>query len=127
MDIACYHPGYTFVEKLQTVATKFRLEQETREERQNLMRQYYDIFSLLGNDEVKSFIGTKEYFEHKTERFPKVDFDIPIAENDAFLLRDQNLRNRFILRYRTTAALYYNGQPNFEEMLTEINKWVTKL
>ena len=24
VDIACYHPGYTFVEKLQTIATKFR-------------------------------------------------------------------------------------------------------
>lgn len=38
VDIACYHPGYTFVEKLQTVATKFRQEQEAKEERQNLMR-----------------------------------------------------------------------------------------
>jgi hypothetical protein len=27
IDIACYHPGYTFVEKLQTIATKFRQEQ----------------------------------------------------------------------------------------------------
>ena len=127
LEIACYHPGYTFVEKLQTVATKFRQEQETKEERQNLMRQYYDIFSLLGNDEVKNFIGTEEYFEHKTERFPKVDFDIPIAENEAFLLNNEELRNRFIKRYKATATLYYNGQPNFEEMLIEISKWVEKL
>ncbi|MFV8339353.1 nucleotidyl transferase AbiEii/AbiGii toxin family protein [Flavobacterium sp. LB3P21] len=127
LDIACYHPGYTFVEKLQTVATKFRQEQETNEERQNLMRQYYDIYSLLGNDEVKNFIGTEEYFEHKTERFPKVDFDIPIAENEAFLLNNKELRDRFIQRYKATATLYYNGQPDFEEMLTEISKWVEKL
>lgn len=127
LDIACYHPGYTFVEKLQTVATKFRQEQEAKEERQNLMRQYYDIFSLLGNDEVKNFIGTEEYFEHKTERFPKVDLDIPIAENEAFLLNNEELRNRFIQRYKATATLYYNGQPNFEEMLTEISKWIEKL
>lgn len=127
LDIACYHPGYTFVEKLQTVATKFRQEQETKEERQNLMRQYYDIFSLLGNDEVKNFIGTEEYFEHKTERFPKVDLDIPIAENEAFLLNNEELRNRFIQRYKSTATLYYNGQPDFEEMLTEISKWIDKL
>lgn len=127
LDIACYHPGYTFVEKLQTVATKFRQEQETKEERQNLMRQYYDIFSLLGNDEVKNFIGTEEYFEHKTERFPKVDLDIPIAENEAFLLNNKELRYRFIQRYKATATLYYNGQPDFEEMLTEISKWVEKL
>lgn len=127
LDIACYHLGYTFVEKLQTVATKFRQEQETQEERQNLMRQYYDIFSLLGNDEVINFIGTKEYFEHKTERFPKIDFDIPIAENEAFLLNNKELRSRFIQRYKATATLYYNGQPNFEEMLMEISKWVEKL
>jgi hypothetical protein len=38
--ISCYHIGYTFVEKLQTIATKFRLEQEDKIERQNLMRQY---------------------------------------------------------------------------------------
>ena len=127
LDIACYHPGYTFVEKLQTVATKFRQEQETKQERQNLMRQYYDIYSLLGNDEVRKFIGTEEYFEHKEERFPKVDLHIPIAENEAFLLSNQELKDRFVQRYQATATLYYNGQPDFEEMLAEIGRWVEKL
>jgi len=47
IDIACYNIGYTFVEKLQTIATKFRQEQEDKEERQNLMRQYYDVYSLI--------------------------------------------------------------------------------
>lgn len=127
IDIACYHPGYTFVEKLQTIATKFRQEQETKEERQNLMRQYYDVFCLLGNDDVKNFIGTKEYSEHKKARFPKIDFDIPIVENEAFLLNNEEFRTRFIERYKATAALYYNGQPDFEEMLKEISKWLEKL
>jgi len=127
IDIACYHPGYTFVEKLQTVATKFRQEQETGEERQNLMRQYYDIYSLLGDMQVQEFIGTEEYLEHKMARFPKPDFDILIAENEAFLLTDKELRNRFRERYEKTAALYYNGQPDFEEMLAVIGKWVEKL
>jgi hypothetical protein len=27
VDIPCYHPGYTFVEKLQTIATKYGQEQ----------------------------------------------------------------------------------------------------
>jgi len=126
IDIACYHPGYTFVEKLQTVATKFRQEQETGEERQNLMRQYYDIYSLLGDMQVQEFIGTEEYLEHKMARFPKPDFDILIAENEAFLLTDKELRNRFRERYEKTAALYYNGQPDFEEMLAVIGKLVEK-
>lgn len=127
IDIACYHPGYTFVEKLQTIATKFRQEQDTKVERENLMRQYYDLFSLLQSHEVKNFIGTNEYFEHKADRFPQVDYDIPIAVNEAFLLNKKELRNRFIHRYKTTATLYYNGQPDFEEMLVEIGNWVEKL
>lgn len=127
IDIACYHPGYTFVEKLQTVATKFRQEQETGEERQNLMRQYYDIFSLLNHPLVQEFIGTEEYLEHKKARFPKQDFDIPIGENEAFLLTDTELRKRFKERYKKTAGLYYNGQPDFKEMIAVIGKWVGKL
>lgn len=126
-EIACYHPGYTFVEKLQTIATKFRQEQETREERQNLMRQYYDVYSLLSNKQVQAFIGTEEYQLHKMARFPKTDYNIPIPENEAFLLTDKELRNRFRLRYEKTAALYYNGQPDFDKMLAEIGKWVKKL
>lgn len=127
VDIACYHIGYTFVEKLQTIATKFRQEQEDKEERQNLMRQYYDVYSLLKNDTVKAFIGTEEYQKHKETRFPPIDYEIPIANNDAFLLNNPELRERFIERYKKTAKLYYKGQPHFNELLAEIGKWVEKL
>ena len=127
LDIACYHIGYTFVEKLQTIATKFRQEQEDKEERQNLMRQYYDVYSLLQDDTVKAFIGTEEYQKHKEDRFPSKDYKIPIAENEAFLLRNPELRERFIKRYEKTAKLYYKGQPDFNELIAEIGKWVEKL
>lgn len=127
IGIACYHPGYTFVEKLQTIATKYRQEQETGKERQNLMRQYYDVYSLLGNKQVQDFVGTEEYQTHKAARFPKVDYNIPLAENEAFLLTDNTLRNRFIERYQLTAKLYYKGQPDFEEMLVVIHQWLEKL
>lgn len=127
VDIACYHIGYTFVEKLQTIATKFRQEQEDKVERQNLMRQYYDVYSLLKDDTVKAFIGTEEYQKHKEARFPPKDYEIPIADNEAFLLKNKELRERFIERYKKTAKLYYKGQPDFNELLAEINKWVEKL
>ncbi|RTZ02347.1 nucleotidyl transferase AbiEii/AbiGii toxin family protein [Flavobacterium sp. GSP6] len=127
VDIACYHIGYTFVEKLQTIATKFRQEQEDKIERQNLMRQYYDVYSLLQDNTVKSFIGTKEYQKHKEARFPPKDYEILIADNEAFLLKNLELRERFIKRYKKTAKLYYKGQPNFDELLVEIGKWVDKL
>lgn len=127
VDIACYHIGYTFVEKLQTIATKFRQEQDDHEERQNLMRQYYDVYSLLGDPQVREFIGTNEYQEHKTARFPEKDYNIAVAENEAFLLNTPLLRERFKERYKKTSALYYKGQPDFDQMLAEISNWLQKL
>ncbi len=127
VNIPCYHPGYTFVEKLQTIATKFRQEQETGEEKQNLMRQYYDVYSLLSHPMVQQFIGTHEYEAHKAARFPPKDYAIPITENQAFLLDDPKLRARFEARYKMTAALYFNGQMPFEVLLASIKEWLPKL
>jgi Nucleotidyl transferase AbiEii toxin, Type IV TA system len=125
--ITCYHPGYTFVEKLQTIATKFRQEQADGAERPNYMRQYYDVACLLGNDEVQRFIGSKEYLMHKKARFPKKDFEISIATNEAFLLSDTALRESFKRRYEKTNKLYYKGQPPFEEILKTIHKNIDRL
>lgn len=120
VDVACYHPGYTFVEKLQTVATKYRQEQETGEKKANLMRQYYDLYCLLEVPEVLEFIGTEAYFDHKKARFPKKDFEIPIAENEAFLLSNPGQRAEFEARYKATAALYYKGQVEFNSLIERI-------
>lgn len=125
--VACYHPGYTFVEKLQTIATKFRQEQTDGTARPNLMRQYYDIYSLLGSKDVQEFIGTDAYFAHKAARFPPADFAIPIVENEAFLLSDPDLRKQFRQRYEATVALYYKGQPDFDELLSRLKEFVGEL
>jgi hypothetical protein len=127
VDIICYHPGFTFVEKLQTIATKFRQEQADGVPRANLMRQYYDVYCLLENEIVKNFIGTAEYEAHKKERFPSVDFETPIAQNMAFLLSDANLRFEFKKRYELTKALYYKGQPDFDNILERISTNLHKL
>jgi hypothetical protein len=127
IEISCYHPGYTFVEKLQTIATKFRQEQTDGIDRPNYMRQYYDVYCLLGNVEVQKFIGTNEYEEHKKARFPKQDLVIPIAQNEAFLLNTPQLREAFRKRYLNTESLYYNGQPDLDELLNRIKKHIDKL
>ncbi|WP_017259805.1 nucleotidyl transferase AbiEii/AbiGii toxin family protein [Pedobacter arcticus] len=127
IDITCYHPGYTFVEKLQTIATKFRQEQSGEKNRPNFMRQYYDVYCLLGNQKVLNFIGTGEYHAHKTERFPKIDLEIPISENEAFLLHSEVLTNDFKKRYQETSGLYYKGQPNFEDLLARIREHINML
>jgi hypothetical protein len=126
-DIACYHPGYTFVEKLQTIATKFRQEQKDGVARPNVLRQYYDVRCLLNNKGIQQFVGTLEYKAHKEKRFPPADFEIPIAENQAFLLDDKALRAEYKKRYSATSKLYYKGQPDFEELLDTIKKFVDKL
>jgi hypothetical protein len=127
IEIACYHPGFTFVEKLQTVATKYRQEQASGEMKPNLMRQYYDLYCLLETPELLSFIGSQDYFAHKKARFPKQDFEIPIAKNEAFLLNDAEQRLVFEKRYKTTAALYYRGQPEFEALLERLSKFLNQL
>lgn len=127
IEVRCYHLGYTFVEKLQTISTKFRKEAETKIEKPNLMRQYYDVYCLLGSDEVRNFIGTQDYFDHKNARFPNADLAIPITENEAYLLSDPDLRARFAKRYQETASLYYSGQPKFETLLIRIHEFLDRL
>ena len=127
LDIICYHPGYTLVEKLQTIATKFRNEQTSGNKGVNFMRQYYDVYCLLGSQEVLKFIGTPEYLKHKEKRFPTVDYEIPIHKNEAFLLSSKEIRADFTARYKTTAALYYQGQPTFDDLMERIAKHINKL
>lgn len=127
LDVLCYDYRYTFVEKLQTIATKFRKEMETGAVATNYMRQYYDVYYLLGDKAVQEFIGTKEYLEHKEERFPNDDFAIPVNKNEAFLLSNPTVREKMKKRYEATKALYYNGQPKFEYILKRIQEYIDKL
>jgi hypothetical protein len=127
IDIACYDPGYTFVEKLQTIATKFRKYKESGLLQPNLMRQYYDIYCLLDNAQVQQFIGTPAYEEHKRARFPKLDLAIPTSENEAFLLGNSELRSTFQKSYVETRALYYSGQPAFDQLLSRIKENIARL
>jgi predicted nucleotidyltransferase component of viral defense system len=125
--IACYDPGYTFVEKLQTIVRKFWQEQNDQIQRPNLLRQYYDVYCLLGQESVQQFIGTPEYMAHKKLRFSNKDSEIPIAQNDAFLIESPTLRKSFSDRYKKTANLYYKGQPDFDEVLNTIKVNIDKL
>jgi hypothetical protein len=124
--VACYHPGHTLVEKLQAISTKFRQQQETGVFPPNFMRHYYDVYSLLRAKAVQDFIGTPAYLAHKAKRFPKADNPV-IAQNEAFVLGDQDTRAKLQKAYIASNALYYRGQPTFEDILIEIAKWAPKL
>tara|TARA_R110002050_G_scaffold212961_7_gene349177 strand:- start:806 stop:1054 length:249 start_codon:yes stop_codon:yes gene_type:complete len=82
---------------------------------------------LLDNESLLDFIGTNEYLKHKQIRFSKADFEIPIAENDAFLLKNLKLRGAYKKRYKSTGSLYYKGLPGFEVVLARIAKFLDKL
>ncbi len=125
-DIKCYHPGYTFVEKLQTVSTKFRQQQATNTTPTNFLRHYYDLSQLLDHLLVKEFIGTKEYHARKKIRFRTGD-NLNISENEAFLLSDPKVRKQFSETFLSTTSLYYAGQPTFEEILGRIQSTIENL
>ncbi|MDP3635891.1 MAG: nucleotidyl transferase AbiEii/AbiGii toxin family protein, partial [Azonexus sp.] len=126
VDVLCYLPTYTFVEKLQTVSTKYRLQKMGEAFPANFMRHYYDIYCLLSLPEVQEFIGTPAYEERKLQRFRRGD-ELVAAKNPAFLLQDAEERTRFASEYRKTSALYHNGQPDLDEILARIRQHIEKM
>lgn len=124
--VLCYDPGYTFVEKLQTVSTKFRRRQETGESPVAFMRHYYDVYSLLQRQEVQDLIGTEAYRLHKTKRFRTGD-NPDIAHNEAFILSDPETRTLYEKAYADSSALYYGDKPTFDQILQTIAAWAARL
>ncbi|MCI3130948.1 nucleotidyl transferase AbiEii/AbiGii toxin family protein [Phenylobacterium aquaticum] len=126
LAVACYHPGHTLVEKLQAISTKFRQQQETGVFPPNFMRHYYDVYCLLQDPAAQAFAGTPAYLDHKAKRFPKADNPI-IAKNEAFVLSDPEVRQKLQSAYAASSALYFRGQPAFDDILAEIASWAPKL
>ncbi len=124
--VLCYEPGYTFVEKLQAIATKYRQYNAGSAFPENFMRHYYDVYCLLHEKSVQDFIGTDAYNAHKEKRFPTIDYNIPIAKNQAFLLENP-IDFRFLKHeYESKAALYYKGQPSFDDVMAKIRFYVER-
>lgn len=126
IDVPCYEPGYTLVEKLQTVSTKFRKHLEDGSMPQNFLRHYYDIYCLLDDPDVRAFIGSEAYLAHKAARFPAADNKV-IAENPAFQLEDRETRRLFERAYEGTRSLYYRGQPPLADILARIGEHAGQL
>jgi len=124
--VACYHPGYTLVEKLQTISTKYRQQQKDGTMPVNFMRHYYDIYCLLNVPEVQAFIGTPEYYAHKQKRFRSGD-NPDLKQNEAFHLNNPETRQEYAEAYAATRALYYKDQPGFDEILKRLKSFVEKV
>lgn len=126
INVLCYHPGYTLVEKLQTISTKFRKQQTRGMFSENFMRHYYDVYCLLKNPGIQEFILTEEYKNHKQKRFRKGDNPL-ILENEAFILRDKETRQKYQNEYELSQSLYYKEKPSFQEILHTIEEFAVRL
>ncbi len=121
IGIACYRAEYTFVEKIQTVIRKFRQYQETGKMKPNFLRHYYDIYMLLGCEEVRSFIGSKDYLAHRDARIRGKDKDFGIRP--AFSI----LEPHFEEEYSRTKGLYYRGQVELPAIVNRIEPFLDRL
>lgn len=125
-DVPCYAPTHTFVEKLQTISTKYRRLAEAQKFPGNFLRHYYDVYCLLELQEVQEFMNTFAYQERKQQRFRSGD-ELEIAKNPAFSLSDPAQRDLFAREYRKSSALYYQGQPDFDQLLDRIGKHLNSM
>jgi len=125
-SIRCYHPGYTFVEKLQAVSTKYRNERKGSGMPVNFLRHYYDIYALLAVPEVQAFIGTERYHQRKVERFRKED-NPDIKTNEAFILTDPQVKQKYAAEYLRIRELFYVEPPTFDEILERIQTHIKTL
>jgi hypothetical protein len=121
--VPCYAPTHTFVEKLQTISTKYRRLDDSEAFPGNFLRHYYDVYCLLGLKEVQAFMREPAYQERKAQRFRSGDEQV-VARNQAFVLADAPQRERFASEYRKTQALYYQGQPDFDALVARIHQYI---
>ena len=66
------------------------------------------------------------YQARKVQRFRSGD-ELVIAKNPAFTLYDSGQRNLFAREYKKSSALYYRGQPDFDQLLDRIGKHLNSM
>jgi predicted nucleotidyltransferase component of viral defense system len=125
-QVACYYPEYTFVEKLQTISTKYRKQQKENTMPINFLRHYYDVYKLLENERILRFVGSNEYYEHKDNRFRSQD-EKDISKNLAFTLPDLVVRKLYSDEFKKKPKIYYGKQPEFEEILLRVSELMNRL
>jgi hypothetical protein len=127
IEVKCYIPEFTFVEKLQAISTKYRKYKETGKIEKNFMRHYYDVYCLLKMPDVQEFLETPGYKKRKNERFPKIDNPEQLQSNPAYSLENKADFELFKSGFESTKNLYYKGQPSFDELIIQITKFRNKL
>lgn len=124
--VPCYCPEYTFVEKLQAISTKYRMQKQNNQMPINFLRHYYDIYRLLETKRVLDFIGTDAYHQHKQQRFRQAD-EVTIKNNPAFSIPDMETREQYSKAFKQKSAMYFKGQPSFKDILLRLEEYMEVL
>lgn len=128
IDVPCYEPKYTFVEKLNAVIRKYRLYKTGQAGDTlpvNFIRHYYDLYQLLEREDVKNYVGTPEYESFKAERFGGTD--TKIGNSDALKLTSPEDRAAFEAAYIRSESLYFRGRPTLQEILDRMAQYMDRL
>jgi hypothetical protein len=125
--VKCYLPEYTFIEKLQTISTKYRVnKQKNIDSPINFIRHYYDVYQLLNTERIKQFLQTKTYQAYKLEKFGSLD-EPDLTKNPAFQLSMPGEIDKFSKLYQKKAEIYFGPIPPFEEIIQTIQKCAGRL
>lgn len=123
INVKCYLPEYTFVEKLQTISTKYRVNLANEiESPVNFIRHYYDIYMLLDSERVINFIKSKDYFSYKKEKFGNLD-ELDLTKNPAFQLSKQGELDKFSTLYAKKSDIYFGKCPSFNEIIGRVKNY----
>lgn len=125
--VKCYLPEYTFIEKLQTISTKYRVnKQKNIDSPINFIRHYYDVYQLLNTERVQKFLKTETYQTYKLEKFGSLD-EPDLTINPAFQLSMPGEIDKFSGLYQKKAEIYFGLTPPFEKIIQTIQKNAGKL
>lgn len=125
--VKCYLPEYTFIEKLQTISTKYRVnKQKYIDSPINFIRHYYDVYQLLNTERIKQFLQTETYQAYKLEKFGSLD-EPDLTKNPAFQLSMPGEIDKFSKLYQKKAEIYFGSIPPFEEIIQTIKKCAGRL
>lgn len=127
LKVKCYCPEYTFVEKLQTISTKYRRNKvEKITSPVNFIRHYYDLYMLLQEQRILHFINTEDYKTYKAKKFGRDD-ELDLTKNPAFLLTESGEIEKFSRLYDQKSDIYFGDHPTFSDILNLIHRFKAKL
>ena len=126
VDVLCYLPEYTLADKLNAITNKYLKYKETGKLPGFYMRHYYDVYCLLKVEEVLAFTHTQEFISYRKQIASHISHDIPCAKNEALLLSNPDDLATFTTEYKLKESMYYQGQPDFEQVIAAIRKWASE-